>query len=219
MKKKRGGRGAEAFRERYSGLFGDRWPALEAALAAEPDSVAFFAGEGLEPYYMDSASIFAASSLVLPPKGRILDACAAPGGKSLVLASRLGPETTLVANELSAERRRRLGLVLDRYLQPRLRERVEVTRPGRRRDVPLPRVGLRRDPPGRAVLERAPRSRPGRRPVGPRRLRRGRFGRLDPGEGPGPRNAAVGPPLLGADNAEGRRLPRLLDLRSIARGE
>ena len=127
MKKKRGGRGAEAFRERYSGLFGDRWPALEAALAAEPDSVAFFAGEGLEPYYMDSASIFAASSLVLPPKGRILDACAAPGGKSLVLASRLGPETTLVANELSAERRRRLGLVLDRYLQPRLRERVEVT--------------------------------------------------------------------------------------------
>lgn len=127
MKKKRGGRGAEAFRERYSGLFGERWPALEAALAAEPDSVPFFAGEGLDPYYMDSASIFAASSLVLPSEGRILDACAAPGGKSLVLASRLGPETTLVANELSAERRRRLGLVLDRYLQPPLRERVEVT--------------------------------------------------------------------------------------------
>jgi 16S rRNA (cytosine1407-C5)-methyltransferase len=126
-------RGEAAFRAYYSGLFGERWPALEAALAAEPDSVAFRAGEGLEPYFMDSASIFAAHSLRLPPEGRILDACAAPGGKSLVLASRLGtrPGTgaglSLVANELSADRRRRLRDVLDRHLPRELRARVLLT--------------------------------------------------------------------------------------------
>lgn len=120
--------GAEAFREHYSALFGTRWSALEAALAAEPDSVAFVAGPGREPYYLDSASIFAASCLALPEEGSALDACAAPGGKSLVLASRLGPRARLVANELSADRGRRLRAVLDRHLPPETRARVEVTR-------------------------------------------------------------------------------------------
>lgn len=128
MGKKTGRSGAEAFRQHYEALFGDRWPRLEAALATEPDSVAFSAGPGLEPYYLDSASIFAASCLEIPEGGRALDACAAPGGKSLVLASRLGPGAHLVANELSADRGRRLRAVLDRHLPPELRSRVEVTR-------------------------------------------------------------------------------------------
>ncbi len=127
MSRKEEGRGAEAFHDRYRRLFGERWPALEAALASEPDSVAFVAAEGLEPYYMDSASVFAASSLLLPSEGRVLDACAAPGGKSLVLASRMGPKTSLVANELSADRRRRLREVLDRHLPPVARARVGTT--------------------------------------------------------------------------------------------
>ena len=91
--------------------------------------------EGLEPYYLDSASVFAASCLELPSEGRILDACAAPGGKSLVIASRLAAQpgsagdggARLVANELSADRRRRLREVLDRHLPSELRSRVEVT--------------------------------------------------------------------------------------------
>jgi 16S rRNA (cytosine1407-C5)-methyltransferase len=137
MAKNYGHRGEAAFRAYYGGLFGERWPALEAALAAEPDSVAFRSGEGQEPYFMDSASIFAAQSLQLPPEGKILDACAAPGGKSLVLASRMGLRTTgprypgtglsLVSNELSADRRRRLREVLDRHLTPELRARVQTT--------------------------------------------------------------------------------------------
>jgi 16S rRNA C967 or C1407 C5-methylase (RsmB/RsmF family) len=121
------GEGGAAFREYYTGIFGERWPALEAALAEASDSVAFAAGEGLEPYYLDSASIFAASCLELPEEGRVLDACAAPGGKTLVLASRLGPGARLVANELSADRRRRLRDVLDRHLSPEARGRVEVS--------------------------------------------------------------------------------------------
>jgi 16S rRNA C967 or C1407 C5-methylase (RsmB/RsmF family) len=118
----RGDRGAEAFREHYSALFGDRWSELEAALRADSDSVAF----GDIPYFMDSASVFAASSLEFPAGVQILDACAAPGGKTLVLASRLPAGARLVANELSADRRRRLRDVLDRHLSPERRALVEV---------------------------------------------------------------------------------------------
>jgi 16S rRNA C967 or C1407 C5-methylase (RsmB/RsmF family) len=137
-----GAGGGEAFGDYYAALFGERWPVLEAALAAASDPVAFVAGAGLDPYYLDSASIFAASCLELrgpdpgvvldatgasSAGGLILDACAAPGGKSLVLASRLPPGAKLVANELSADRRRRLRDVLDRHLPPETRSRVEVT--------------------------------------------------------------------------------------------
>jgi 16S rRNA (cytosine1407-C5)-methyltransferase len=124
-----GVRGADAFDAHYRGLFGARWPELEAALKAGSDPVAFRADEGPEPYHLDSASVFAAMALGLPPEGRILDACAAPGGKSLVLASRMRdrPGLTLVANELSPDRRRRLRDVLDRHLGSELRGRVQVT--------------------------------------------------------------------------------------------
>jgi 16S rRNA (cytosine1407-C5)-methyltransferase len=118
--------GEEGFRARYWALFGARWPPLEAALARPPDSRPFEAADGSAPYYMDSASIFAAQSLEFEPDARVLDACAAPGGKSLVLASRLGAGGSLFANELSAERRRRLREVLDAHLPTQMRSRVSV---------------------------------------------------------------------------------------------
>jgi 16S rRNA (cytosine1407-C5)-methyltransferase len=57
----------------------------------------------------------------------VLDACAAPGGKSLVIASALPGGMKLFANELSADRRRRLAEVLDRHLESRKREQVQIT--------------------------------------------------------------------------------------------
>ncbi len=129
MKRDQKPRGSEAFEARYAGLFGERWPALAAALAAGADREAFDAG-GPEPYYMDSASIFAARALELPAAPgagvQILDACAAPGGKSLVIASTMPSGARLVANELSADRRRRLRDVLDRHLGAEARCRVEI---------------------------------------------------------------------------------------------
>jgi 16S rRNA (cytosine967-C5)-methyltransferase len=43
------------------------------------------------------------------PAGRVLDACAAPGGKTLVVAGALGPEGRIVAADVRAKRVRLLG--------------------------------------------------------------------------------------------------------------
>jgi len=118
--------GEREFDERFSGLFGSRWPALRASLLNTGDAVDFV--EGLvTPYRLDSASVAAARALRLPESGEILDACAAPGGKSLVIASSMVPGTRLLANELSSDRRRRLSDVLDRHLPPDKRGTVTVS--------------------------------------------------------------------------------------------
>jgi 16S rRNA (cytosine1407-C5)-methyltransferase len=59
--------------------------------------------------------------------GLILDACAAPGGKSLVIAAALPAPLRLLCNELSGDRRRRLAEVLDRHLDGEKRSRVSVS--------------------------------------------------------------------------------------------
>jgi 16S rRNA (cytosine1407-C5)-methyltransferase len=76
---------------------------------------------------MDRASILAAMSLNLPETGLVLDACAAPGGKSLVIASRMEERTNLISNERSAERRRRLQAVLEGHLDGETRKRIKVS--------------------------------------------------------------------------------------------
>lgn len=147
MKRESPKAGAAAFHEYYRAIYGPRWEGLSAALAGaarpcglrvhaeggyellpptEPAPVPSSEGGGPAPYYLDEASVAAAAALSLPEGGQILDACAAPGGKSLVLAARMGPTVRLLCNELSADRRRRLGAVLDASLPPGIRARVSV---------------------------------------------------------------------------------------------
>ncbi|MDR1948345.1 MAG: 16S rRNA methyltransferase [Spirochaetaceae bacterium] len=110
----------------YQNIYGSRWEGLRAGLLKPALSVSY--GEGLSlPYMLGRSSILAALSLRLPEEGLILDACAAPGGKSLVIASVMGRETRLLANELSGERRRRLVDVLNRHLDGETRSRVTVS--------------------------------------------------------------------------------------------
>lgn len=118
--------GKEAFNDYYGAVFGARWEQLQSALAGEVRSCAYEANLA-KPYYLDVGSVAAASALPLEGAKAIADMCAAPGGKSLVIASRMGKDATLVANERSRERKARLLRVLDEHLPPATRERVRVT--------------------------------------------------------------------------------------------
>jgi 16S rRNA (cytosine1407-C5)-methyltransferase len=118
--------GGQEFDAHFSRLYGDRWPALRGALLEPGDAVEY--GDGLRaPYRLDSASVRAAEALRLPDAGEILDACAAPGGKSLVIAASMPPAARLLCNELSSDRRRRLSDVLDAHLPHDIRSRVVVS--------------------------------------------------------------------------------------------
>ena len=126
MKRSKQVSGAAAFEAYYSALFGDRWPTLREALLQETQPVAFSVCSG-KPYYLDQASIYAAQALPPIDEGSYLDMCAAPGGKTLVLASGMGQEAHIQANELSRSRRARLLTVLAEHLPPDISTRIEVT--------------------------------------------------------------------------------------------
>jgi 16S rRNA (cytosine1407-C5)-methyltransferase len=125
-----------AFEAHYEAIYGNRWTDLRESLLAPVRAVPY--DEGLtKPYMLDYASVLAARSLRLPweagipmeagiPAAEILDACAAPGGKTLVIAGRL-EGGRLLANELSVERRRRLQAVLDEHLGPEKRALVRIS--------------------------------------------------------------------------------------------
>lgn len=143
----------ERFDEFYRAFWGDRWPALRAALDqpenqvkrpnlwATPSSEAA-AGESrqiprgenglLLHYVMDPASIWVAESLGVRAGETVLDLCAAPGGKTLVLIEQLfrdglGEGGELTANESSPERRQRLTKVIQQYVPRDVRDRVWVS--------------------------------------------------------------------------------------------
>jgi 16S rRNA (cytosine1407-C5)-methyltransferase len=117
--------GGENFEAYYGKLYGRRWEFLRKSLLEPGDLMEY--REGLSaPYRLDRASVLAARSLSLPDEGTVLDACAAPGGKSLVIASAMG-NIRLLSNELSRERRRRLKEVLDSHLDRETRARVEIS--------------------------------------------------------------------------------------------
>ncbi|MEL6340682.1 MAG: RsmB/NOP family class I SAM-dependent RNA methyltransferase [Myxococcota bacterium] len=78
-------------------------------------------------YPMDAASVCAANALEVESGDRVLDACAAPGGKSLILAEGLGSDGTMVCNDSSSSRRARLRSVLELYLPAERRQQIRVT--------------------------------------------------------------------------------------------
>lgn len=125
--KKKSLHGEEAFEDYYSAIYGQRWPALKAALLKESQPKAFKAYDGGSEYYLDAASVLAALSLPVKNAQNILDMCAAPGGKSLVLASRMNGGASLRCNERSFDRCMRLRKVIADHLPQETQERVKIS--------------------------------------------------------------------------------------------
>jgi 16S rRNA C967 or C1407 C5-methylase (RsmB/RsmF family) len=81
----------------------------------------------LNVYIMDPASVIVARALEVQEGDRVLDMCAAPGGKTLILIEGLKTAGEIFANDLSSERRERLKKVIQQYVPRTIRNRVWVT--------------------------------------------------------------------------------------------
>ncbi len=138
-------------------MFKERWPDLKSALVKDHDhstqhkisrfnhyssqvptdkDYEFLTGvselqrdsQGLfKNYIMDIASYWAAKALDVQSGDAVLDMCAAPGGKTLILAEALMEAGELIANEVSASRRERLIKVIQQYIPRENRDRFFVT--------------------------------------------------------------------------------------------
>ncbi|HTM44580.1 MAG TPA: RsmB/NOP family class I SAM-dependent RNA methyltransferase [Polyangiaceae bacterium] len=95
-----------------------------------PDDEKFTPGRDaqqlLSSYVMDPASVLAARQVDVAESSRVLDLCAAPGGKSLILAERFAAHGQLVLNDRSPLRRKRLLQVLKDYVPEAVRARIRV---------------------------------------------------------------------------------------------
>lgn len=88
--------------------------------------------QGKAPYYLlDAASIFPCKALQVEPGQSVLDLCAAPGGKALVLIQELwktpGKKSEFIANEQSDIRRARMAKVFEQYLPREVFTKIKVT--------------------------------------------------------------------------------------------
>ena len=135
----------------YLSMHGERWPALLEALKApefqwarwnhfslQAPAEDYFIPqerseiprdpEGLLQFYiMDPGSFHAAKALDVQSGDQVLDMCAAPGGKTLILAEALRNAGELLANEISEARRERLKKVIQQYVPRQVRDRIWVT--------------------------------------------------------------------------------------------
>jgi 5-methylcytosine rRNA methyltransferase NSUN4 len=111
----------------FSELLGSRWPTLKESLQAPTQHTALGPDAGyLKEYFLDPASVLCAEALRVQTGESVLDMCAAPGGKTLVLAKALAGSGELVSNERSAGRRARLHRVIEEHLPSEWRKNIIV---------------------------------------------------------------------------------------------
>lgn len=120
-------RGAVGFDLYYAQIFSQRWNKLKESLLEESTPLPYNFSKELRTYFLDKASIFAAACLPLKNVSRILDLCAAPGGKTLVISSLMEEDANLTSNERSFDRKQRLVKVCDEHLPESIRQRVDIS--------------------------------------------------------------------------------------------
>ncbi len=114
------------FNDYYQSIYKERWDELKLALQKEKSNVEF--KENLiKPYYLDEASLFCANLLDINEGDNVLDMCAAPGGKTLVIASKLKGSGHLVSNDRSSKRRARLHNVVEEHLKEEYRNNISIS--------------------------------------------------------------------------------------------
>lgn len=116
----------EEFNNYYENLFGSRWETLKQALIKEKSTVEY-SNNLTKPYFLDEASLFCANLLEIEKDDNVLDMCAAPGGKTLVLASKLAGTGHLVSNDRSSKRRARLHNVIEEHLPTEYKNNINIT--------------------------------------------------------------------------------------------
>ncbi|WP_157680614.1 RsmB/NOP family class I SAM-dependent RNA methyltransferase [Bacteriovorax sp. Seq25_V] len=144
--------GPELFESYYKSVWLDRWDKLKDAFKGEGQKVyranvwakpktgskevipgcfeseeIAVTEEGIKNFYlMDPASVIVARNLDIIPNSRVLDMCAAPGGKSLILFEKLIDGGELICNELSRTRKERLRRVIGEYIPEDERVRIDI---------------------------------------------------------------------------------------------
>lgn len=114
------------FDEFYENFYHQRWSSLRCAMMVERVPVPFSEGL-LKPYYLDESSLEAVRQLSLEKGDAVLDMCAAPGGKTLVMAVALAGSGRLVCNDRSSQRRGRLRKVVEEHLHEPWRQNITFT--------------------------------------------------------------------------------------------
>lgn len=119
--------GKIAFEKYYGDLYSERWQEIKNAFAKESLYAQLSAGENLEKYYLDAASLCAALCLPLENVEKVADLCAAPGGKTLAIALSMNDDAKLFSNEKSPQRKSRLSKVVETCLPENIKSRITTS--------------------------------------------------------------------------------------------
>lgn len=115
-----------SFDDFYYAQYGERWTTLKNAMLSEEDDKA--SPENLiEPYYMDRTSIETANLLPIKDGDVVLDMCAAPGGKTIVLLMKLQGTGKLISNDRSLDRRERMRRAVETSVPAEYRANHTIT--------------------------------------------------------------------------------------------